>query len=156
MSPANLAQIGEVIGVNEICLPEHYSRSFYEDLLRRFPKTFLVALHEGNVIGYVMCRMEFGFSELHKLKLTKKGHVVSIAVLPEHRRRGVGTMLMSQAMAGMREYGASESFLEVRVGNDAAIRFYESLGFRIVHRRAHYYIDGEDASVMVKSLSTWT
>ena len=49
---------------------------------------------------------------------------------------------------GRDEYNASECFLEVRVGNEPAIKLYEKLGFSNVKRNFGYYMDGEDALVM--------
>ena len=152
VKPAEHGSVDDVIRINEACLPEHYSRFFYEDLLRRFPKTFLVAMRGDEAVGYIMCRVEFGLSEIESLRFKRRGHIVSIAVLPEHRRRGVGTLLVREAFKGMADYGASECFLEVRVSNVAAISFYRKMGFRIVARRRGYYLDGEDAYVMARLL----
>lgn len=145
---AKREQVDSVIRINEICLPEHYSRYFYDDLLTRFPKTFLVARRGTEIVGYVMCRIELGLSETEKLRFRRKGHIVSIAVLPEHRRRGVGTLLTSEAIKGMVSYGAEECFLETRVSNAPAISFYQKLGFRITSMRRGYYLDGEDGYLM--------
>ena len=82
-----------------------------------------------------------------------RGHVISIAVLPEHRRRGIATALMKEALSRMAErYGATECYLEVRVSNKPAISLYEKLGFRKADTIPHYYLDGEDAYLMKKSL----
>jgi ribosomal-protein-alanine N-acetyltransferase len=81
----------------------------------------------------------------------KKGHVVSVAVLPEQRRKGVGSALVEAAMKGMINYGAQEFFLEVRKTNEAAILVYEHLGFQIRRVLKGYYRDGEDAYLMVRS-----
>ena len=48
---------------------------------------------------------------------------------------------------------ATECYLEVRIGNDAAIGLYEKLGFAKVKRNYGYYLDGEDAWVMAFPLS---
>jgi Acetyltransferases len=83
----------------------------------------------------------------------KKGHVVSIAVLENYRRRGIGKQLLLSSMQKMREaYGAEEVYLEVRVSNYPAISLYEKLGYRKVKLLKHYYADGEDAYLMAKSL----
>ena len=51
-------------------------------------------------------------------------------------------------MVGVKEYGASEIFLEVRKTNEAAISVYEHLGFEIKRVLKGYYRDGEDAYLM--------
>jgi ribosomal-protein-alanine N-acetyltransferase len=84
--------------------------------------------------------------------LVKKGHVVSVAVLPEHRRKGIGEALVTQAMEGMRKYNAKQCFLEVRVTNQEAISLYKKLGFEVTRTIHGYYADGEDAFVMTVKL----
>ncbi|RLE82464.1 MAG: ribosomal-protein-alanine N-acetyltransferase [Thermoprotei archaeon] len=140
----------KVIDINRICLPENYPAFFFMDHYRNYPKAFLVAEVEGEVVGYVMCRIEWGLSYF-KYMPTKLGHVISLAVLPHARRKGLGTNLMLTSMKAMKEvYGAKEFYLEVRVSNLPAIRLYERLGFRVVRIIRGYYSDGEDAYVMAR------
>jgi ribosomal-protein-alanine N-acetyltransferase len=97
-----------------------------------------------------MCRIERGFSELRRFGISKKGHIVSVAVLPEHQRKGIGKALVEKALEGMLDYGAGETYLEVRISNEPAIDLYKKLGFNIIRRIVGYYRDGEDAYVMAK------
>ena len=143
-------ELDQVENINLRCLPENYSRFFYLDILHRFPKAFLVAIKNGVVAGYIMCRVERGFSELRRFGISKKGHIVSVAVLPEHQRKGIGKGLVEKALEGMINYGAGESYLEVRISNEPAIDLYKKLGFNIIRRIVGYYRDGEDAYVMAK------
>jgi ribosomal-protein-alanine N-acetyltransferase len=143
-------ELDQVENINLRCLPENYSRFFYLDILHRFPKTFLVAIKNGVVSGYIMCRVERGFSELRRFGISKKGHIVSVAVLPEHQRKGIGEALVEKALEGMYFYGVGESYLEVRIGNKPAIDLYDKLGFKVIRRIVGYYRDGEDAYVMAK------
>jgi ribosomal-protein-alanine N-acetyltransferase len=80
----------------------------------------------------------------------KKGHIVSVAVLHDHRYRGIGTDLINQGIEGMISYGAVEFFLEVRKSNAAAVTVYEKLGFEIGRVLKGYYRDGEDAYLMIR------
>jgi len=147
-----IGDLRRVIYINTLCLPENYSEYFYVDLHEKFPNTFIVAIIEEDIVGYIMCRMETGFSELGKWNITKKGHVVSIAVLPEYRKRGIGTSLMLQAMKEMRNYGMKECYLEVRVSNQTAKNLYRKIGFKEVKTIQGYYRDREAANVMALNL----
>jgi len=142
----------EVIRINSETLPEHYSDYFYYEILAEFPETFLVAELEGKIIGYLMCRIEYGFSHLKRLGLARKGHVVSVAVTEQHRGKGVGTMLMRASQEAMAKKTATESYLEVRVSNEQAIALYQRLGYRVTSRLEGYYKDGEAALVMATQL----
>ena len=144
-------ELGDIIHVMEInlsTLPEHYSDYFYESLLEELPEAFIVAEISGKVVGYIMCKMEHGFSNFKKLGFVKKGHVVSIAVMDEHRCNGFGSAIVNEAVNGGKIRQCSELYLEVRCSNNEAVRLYEKLGFSIIQRLKTYYRDGEDAYVM--------
>jgi len=143
-----------VIDINTRTLPEHYSDFFYQEILAEFPETFLVAEQAGTIVGYIMCRMEYGFSQVKRLGLARKGHVVSVAVLEEHRRKGIATKLIQLAQEEMRKKAANESYLEVRVSNANAVQLYEELGYKVTGRLEAYYRDGEPAYVMAAHLSS--
>ena len=145
------AELGDLIPIMEInlkTLPEHYSDYFYESLLAELPEAFLVAEVDCMHAGYIMCKTEYGFSNFKKLGFVKKGHVVSVAVLPVFRKKGLGKALVEEAMNGVMLRKCDELYLEVRCSNTAAVRLYEGLGFIIRHRLRSYYRDGEGAYLM--------
>jgi ribosomal-protein-alanine N-acetyltransferase len=141
-----------VIHINRFCLPENYMDFFFMDLYQRFPETFIVAEEEGKIVGYIMCRIEVGLANYGLGGLIRKGHVVSIAVLPQGRHKGVAQALMTAAMKGMVYYKAKLCYLEVRVANDPGVSLYKKLGFEVSRTLNGYYSDGEDAYVMTKKL----
>ena len=150
---ASAADLTKVIMINRRCLPENYTYFFFNSILQNYPRTFLVAEVDGDIAGYIMCRVERGFSKLSKLNLTRVGHVISIAVLPEYRRRGIAKALLTRAMKVLKEeYGCEEVYLEVRVSNRPAISLYRKLGFDVVKISRRYYVDGEDAYIMARRL----
>jgi ribosomal-protein-alanine N-acetyltransferase len=141
-----------VMQINRVCLPENYTDFFFVDLHQRFPETFIIAEEKEKIMGYIMCRIEVGLSNFGFGGLVRKGHVVSIAILPQHRRQGVAQAIINKALKGMEYYKAKQGFLEVRVTNEAAISLYKKLGFEITRTINGYYSDGEDAYVMTKKL----
>jgi len=148
----NPDDLQKVMQINRVCLPENYSDFFFLDLHQRFPETFIVSEEDGEMAGYIMCRIEVGLSNFGFGGLIRKGHVVSIAVLPQYRRKGIARALMTRALEGMQFYKGKQCFLEVRVTNDAATSLYKKLGFEITRTINGYYSDGEDAYVMTKKL----
>lgn len=142
-----------VIGINLNSLPEHYSDYFFHSILRELPEAFIVAEISIEIVGYVMCKIEYGFSNFRKLGFVKKGHVVSIAVLEKMRGRGVGKVLMEEALNGIVSRRCDEIYLEVRTSNTPAIKMYENLNFQMKSRLRAYYRDGEDAYLMALELS---
>jgi ribosomal-protein-alanine N-acetyltransferase len=78
------------------------------------------------------------------------GHIVTLDIDPEERRRGLGTLLMQTAEEQIRQEGADILSLEVAENNPAARQFYRSLGFVARGRIAKYYGGTVDAEVMEK------
>ena len=77
-----------------------------------------------------------------------EAEILDVAVSASLRGRGIGRLLVENALAAGRERGATLVCLEVRRGNEAAIALYRRLGFREVGCRKRYYHDGEDALLM--------
>ncbi len=92
----------------------------------------LVADEGGVPLGYVIAWV-----------IAEEAEVLTLAVDPAARRRGVGRALLEAALAG-----AHRAHLEVRADNAAARALYEGFGFAVVGRRRAYYADGEDALLM--------
>ncbi len=143
----------DVIYINRVCLPENYTDMFFMDLHQRFPEAFIVAEQDHEIVGYIMSRIEVGLSNFGLGGLIRKGHVVSLAVMPQARRKGVASALLNAAMTGMNHYKAKQIYLEVRVTNEAGVNLYKKANLEVTKTIPGYYSDGEDAYVMSKKLS---
>ena len=144
-----LEDLHNVIYINRTCLPENYTPDFFIYHFREFPEGFLVAEMNGKVVGYIMTRVDRGFDYYSSHRaFAEKGHIISIAVLPHARRKGIGEALLRRAVESVKKRGVKEVYLEVRVSNTPAINLYHKLGFKIARRVPKYYADGEDAYVM--------
>lgn len=142
----------KVVHINQVCLPENYSTYFFMDLYERYPETFIVAEISGEIAGYIMCRIETGLPDFGLFGIAKRGHIISVAVLPKYQRKGIGGALIREAMVRMRQYKAKECYLEVRVTNTPAINLYKKLNFETSRTVRGYYADGEDATIMTRKL----
>jgi len=151
LRPFEPRDLDRVVYINRTCLPENYPPDFFLMHHREHPEAFLVAELNGQVVGYVMSRVEHGFS-FFKRAFVKKGHIISIAILSFARGMGVATSLMERSMEALRKYGATEVYLEVRISNEPAVRLYRKLGFKPLRRLPAYYVDGEDAWLMARPL----
>ncbi len=148
LRPFHPDDLSSVIEINRVCLPENYSPYFFLEVYKSCPEAFIIAERERKVAGYIMCRLEFGFSDVRRFRMVRKGHVVSVAVLPDYRRQGIGKELVLAAMKALELHGAEECFLEVRTANEDAVRLYKNMGFDTARVATHYYHDGADAYVM--------
>jgi [ribosomal protein S18]-alanine N-acetyltransferase len=80
------------------------------------------------------------------------GHIITIDVLPEGRRSGVGSALLAAAEQHLRSAHCDRVRLEAAVDNEAALDFYKRYGYAITKTIPGYYATGADAFVLVKSL----
>ncbi len=148
----SVENISEVMQVNQACLPENYPRHYFIHILKSFPKCFLVAKYQETIIGYIMCKIQQSrfTSKLPFFKRGPIGHIISIAVLEEHRNKRIGAQILKQSLWTASEYyAAKEYMLEVRITNPA-VSFYERLGFKIDKELRSYYNDGENGYLMVR------
>ena len=100
--------------------------------------TYIVGELDGKIVAYAGAWVSFNQAE-----------VMSVAVVPELRGQGVGTILFGELIKAVKARGATAITLEVRPSNTAAIKLYQSFGLHSVGRRRGYYIDnGEDALIM--------
>ena len=83
-------------------------------------------------------------------------HVLNLATDPTQRRRGIGTSLVTAALAFARESGTRHVLLEVRRSNEGAIRLYRTAGFFVSGIRSRYYPNDEDAVEMALLLDPRT
>ncbi|MGZ4032438.1 MAG: ribosomal protein S18-alanine N-acetyltransferase [Tumebacillaceae bacterium] len=124
---------------------EHHSftlpwsrEAFVAELTQNHFAKYLVAIHEGVVVGYAGVWV-----------ILDEGHVTNIAIHPDARGKKLGEALMRELMATAIANGAERMTLEARVSNFVAIRMYEKLGFASAGIRKGYYTDNnEDAIIM--------
>jgi ribosomal-protein-alanine N-acetyltransferase len=84
--------------------------------------------------------------------IVDEAHIATIATHPDFRRQGIAKRLLVEALESAYNEGAQRALLEVRAGNEVALKMYASFGFEEVGRRERYYKDNhEDAILMTLS-----
>lgn len=76
-------------------------------------------------------------------------HIATFATRSEHRRKGIGKLLLKMALNDARAEGARRAFLEVRESNSAAQAMYEGFGFKVTGRRPRYYRDNDEDAILM-------
>lgn len=88
--------------------------------------------------------------------LGEEAEIITLAVLPEHQRQGIGKAITKAILGLAEEHGVKSVFLEVRKSNEAAQALYANAGFEIISTRKDYYGNptgsSEDAVIMRYSL----
>lgn len=135
-----------ILEIEALCNTSPWSEQSFRNELVNADSTFLVAIGDGQVVGYGGA-----------WRVIDELHITTVAVHPDHRRQGIAKKLMVRLLEEARGEGLTCSTLEVRAGNEAAIRMYENLGYASVGLRRRYYPDNrEDAVIMwLYGLATW-
>jgi [ribosomal protein S18]-alanine N-acetyltransferase len=100
-------------------------------------RRYVVAVAADTVVGYAGISLGPDTAD-----------VMTVAVLPAWRRRGLGRRLVTALLDEAERRRAREVLLEVRATNEAAIDLYTGLGFATISRRRHYYGSGHDGVIM--------
>lgn len=119
-----------------------YSRPELAFYMRRPGSFTLVAEAESGILGFVVAEIR-----------RKSGHIITIDVIADTRRTGVGSTLLRAAEQQLLRSGAVTVALETPVNNEAAIRFYKQMGYFVEKTVARYYSGQLDALVMTKELA---
>ncbi len=114
-------------------------------------KNFESSLHAGNSSIVLKIENEIIGYAFFSVAATDS-HLLNITVSKDHQRNGYGKKILEQVVFQSKVLGATVIFLEVRVSNDKAIKFYESFGFKRDAIRYNYYEGDprEDALLMSK------
>lgn len=117
-----------------------WTREGFFTFLTREDAMFLVVEEKGQILGY--CGL---------LMVLDEGDITNVAVRRDRQKEGIGNFLMESLVRLSAERGVTIIHLEVRVGNDRAIRLYERNGFTRDGIRKGYYSDPtEDALLMTR------
>jgi ribosomal protein S18 acetylase RimI-like enzyme len=82
----------------------------------------------------------------------RMGHIITIDVLPEARRHGLGSRLLDAVEKELKKLGCSHVSLETAVDNFAALHFYKQHGYTGLKILPRYYLNSIDALLMGKKL----
>lgn len=140
MTAATVAHAALLAEIHAAAFPaaESWSRDVIA-LQLELPTTFAL-LHPAG--GFVMART-----------VVDEAEILTLAVMPTHRRQGLGRLLLGAAMTRAAVLGAAAMFLEVATTNHAARGLYEAMGFVKAGHRRRYYADGTDALILRSTLT---
>lgn len=149
MGDADALRFEQVTGggdLDQVCAleAESFTNPWTREMLARelqhsdVARVYVLRLADGAIVAFCTCWIIF--DELH---------VNTIAVAPVRRRQGLGLLLMRHVLAEAARTGAERATLEVRRSNEAALRLYERLGFRITAVRPRYYTRPEEDALIL-------
>jgi [ribosomal protein S18]-alanine N-acetyltransferase len=134
------SQIDEVLAVEQASFTNPWTRDMYLSELENRSLSFCYLARDdaGRVVGF--CSFWRVLDELH---------INNLAVLPEFRRSGVASSLLTRVLLEGQKLGTRRATLEVRRSNDPARLLYERFGFTLAGVRRGYYTNPiEDALIL--------
>ncbi|HEV2915421.1 MAG TPA: N-acetyltransferase [Pyrinomonadaceae bacterium] len=143
--PLTVTQLDECWRLDQRCFidGEAYSRETFDYLLTAPECVSYRAVTQGGLmVGFIVGLVEPDHT----------GHVTTLGVAPEHRRRGIAGRMMQKVEDGFRRRDVRIIRLEVRAINTGAQQLYRNLGFIATQRLPRYYSNGGDGLLMIKSL----
>ena len=137
------ADLDAVIAIEEASFHNPTTRAWYESELQRPDVCFVYVLRtaDAGVAGF--CAF---------WRVVDQIHINNLAIHPNFRGRGLGTLLLEAVLAEASRLGAPHATLEVRRSNEPAKRLYERAGFSTVGVRTSYYTNPiEDALILSRT-----
>lgn len=134
--------VAPIAELEKICFSDPWSENSIAYELTSRLSYWLVAVEEGQVVGYIGSQSVLGESDM-----------MNVAVHPDHRRKGIAEALIVALSDCLKQRDNVCLTLEVRASNVPAIALYDKLGFQQVGRRPNYYRNPkEDALILRKAL----
>lgn len=126
-----------VTSIEEICFPkaEAATKESFKYRIKTFPESFLVAIYENKVIGFINGCVTDSDVILDSLYEPDGGHnpngknqtIFGLDVLPEYQRKGIASLLMKTLMEKSKKSGKEKMVLTCK---ENLIGFYESFGYK--------------------------
>ena len=134
--------ISQIAALEKRCFSDPWSENSIAGELSSRLSYWLVAVENGEVVGYIGSQSVLGQSDM-----------MNVAVHPDYRRKGIAEALILALSADLKERQNQCLTLEVRASNAPAITLYEKLDFKPIGLRKNYYRNPkEDALILQKEL----
>ena len=135
------SHVAPITALEKLCFSDPWSENSIAYELTSRLSYWLVAVENGEVVGYIGSQSVLGESDM-----------MNVAVHPDHRRKGIAEALVLALAKDLKERDNVCLTLEVRVSNTPAIALYEKLGFTQVGRRPNYYRNPKEDALILKTI----
>lgn len=130
---ASTDNLGRLYEIEKECFQEEaFTKQQIAYLMAASNSTCLICQVKGEIVGFIISNMSVKNESVN-------GHILTINVLPEHRRKGVGLRLIREIEDIFKHKGVKMCHLEVREDNIAALNLYAKAGYRKAGILRHYY-----------------
>jgi [ribosomal protein S18]-alanine N-acetyltransferase len=128
----------QIIDLASHVLTEKYTPQLFLYFYESFPWGFWVAEKNKQIIGFIV-----GIRTSQR-----KGRILMLGIHEKHRKKGIGTLLLTQFLQESEKRLIKSIYLEVTASNKNAIEFYKTHHFTIIDHVPSFYQNGDDALIM--------
>jgi ribosomal-protein-alanine acetyltransferase len=130
---ASLRHLDKLFEIEEQCFTkEAFSKQQISYLLTDYNTIGLVAKVNSEIAGFIILQLESEDDVVF-------GHIITLNVATKYRRKGIAQRMLHETENMLKSRGITESRLEVKQDNSAAIKLYQRLGYREISKLDHYY-----------------
>jgi ribosomal-protein-alanine N-acetyltransferase len=138
-------QLGDTEAISEVCRHSPEAAQWPKESYNQAHSSgqiVLIADINCQICGFLVARVTGDEAE-----------ILNMAVDTVHRRKRIGSTLLSAAISAAQAQSAKDIYLEVRESNSAAISFYRQHGFEKTSERRGYYSSPTENAVVMKKLT---
>lgn len=127
--------------LDQACFPPgiSYSKTTLKYFLTLTSADCIVATNDSSTVGFILTEEN-----------PPLAHVITLDIAESHRRRGVGSALLTESEKNLARRGVRQILLETAVNNEAAIAFWQRHGYGVAATLKRYYLGRLDAYEMRK------
>jgi len=134
----NFNDLDEVAEIEKICFSVPWSKGLLAQELFNKMAYYQCAIINNKVVGY-----------MGMWKICDEGHITNVAVLPEYRKNGIASKLISKMIEVCQCSEIYNVTLEARESNVEAIKLYEKFGFESAGKRPNYYQKPNESAIIM-------
>ncbi len=126
-------QLEKLYQIEKQCFnQEAFSKQQISYLLSDYNAISYAAYVNGELAGFIIGRIDVERNQI-------AGHILTIDVVPKHRRKGIAQKLIAEIENTAKQHGATECRLEVREDNTSALNLYHKIGYEKIAKLENYY-----------------
>ncbi|MBC8494290.1 MAG: ribosomal protein S18-alanine N-acetyltransferase [Candidatus Thioglobus sp.] len=134
---ASIQDLDQILIIERRVYPQPWSEQKFVDSFNHTDIDIQLATQDQTVVGYCLTLPSMDFVD-----------ILNICVDSDYQQQGLGWQLLDNLCKQHQGSARKAIILEVRESNIAAIRFYQSYGFKQIDSRKKYYSNGEDAKIL--------
>ncbi len=130
---ASLKLLDKLCEIEALCFDEEaFTKRQIAYLLTDYNTIALAAKTNNDIAGFIIAQVEIENNTVY-------GHIITINVAPNYRRKGIASKLLKETETILKQKSIGECHLEVREDNASALKLYQNTGYQKISKLEKYY-----------------